>query len=90
MNTMEFYKINKVLECGEEIEIETTIGEKHLYGRKGNAEWENYFKYRDFNSSWLQIDIGDNVFQYEADDGVEDMQMSITFSQGYLEVEECY
>lgn len=90
LNTQEFFKINKTLSAKEEIEIETMIGSKHIYGKTDQNEWENYFKYRDYNSTWFQLAIGDNIFQYDADSGVNNMQLSIVFRNGYLEVEECY
>lgn len=90
INTQEFFKVNKNLEHNEEVEIETTIGSKHIYGKVEFGEWKNYFKYRDFNSTWFQLATGDNVFQYDADSGVDNLQISIVFRNGYLEVEECY
>lgn len=90
LNTQEFFRVNKTLAYNEEVEIETTIGSKHIYGKAENEEWENYFKYRDFNSTWLQLAVGDNVFQYDAEAGVDNLQLSIVFRNGYLEVEECY
>lgn len=90
LNTQEFFKVNKNFVQNEEVEIETTIGSKHIYGRAEFGEWRNYFKYRDFNSTWLQLATGDNVFQYDADSGVDNLQVSIEFRNGYLEVEECY
>lgn len=90
LNTQEFFKINKTLQYNEEVEIETVIGSKHIYGKEEHGEWENYFKYRDFNSTWFQLATGDNVFQYDADAGVDNLQIAIVFRNGYLEVEECY
>lgn len=90
LNTQEFFKVNKNFVQNEEVEIETTIGSKHIYGRSEFGEWRNYFKYRDFNSTWLQLATGNNIFQYDADSGVDNLQVSIEFRNGYLEVEECY
>lgn len=92
LETEEFFRVNKTLALNEQIEIETTIGSKHLYGKQGTSgsEWENYFKFRDFDSTWLQLKQGDNVFQYDADSGVDNLQVAIEFRNGYLEVEECY
>lgn len=90
LSTQEFFKVNKNFEQNEEVEIETTIGSKHVYGKAMFGEWKNYFKYRDFNSTWLQLATGVNIFQYDADSGVDNLQVSITFRNGYLEVEECY
>ena len=90
VNTQEEFKINKTLVSNEEIEIVTSIGEKSVKGKIGNTDFTNYFMYKDIDSSWLQLDIGDNLFRYNADDGVESLDVFVYFSNQYLEVQECY
>lgn len=88
VKTQEFFKVNKTMRAGEEIEIETTIGKKYIRG-KFNRTTSNYFKYRDLDSSWLQLEVGDNVFRYGSDDDVELLEVYIYFQNKYLEVQEC-
>jgi len=90
VNTQEDFTINKTLISGEEIEIITNIGEKSVKGKIGSGDYTNYFMYKDVDSTWLQLDIGDNLFRYNAEDGIENLDVSIYFYNQYLEVQECY
>ena len=90
VNTQESLTINKALTAGEEVEVVTNIGEKSVKGRIGNDSFTNYFMYKDIDSAWLQLDIGDNSFRYDADDGIENLDVFVYFYNQYLEVQECY
>lgn len=84
-----FIKINKTMQADEEIVIDTVSGEKKVVGKIGSTEY-NYFKYRDLDSSWLQVEVGSNLFRYDADNKIENLEVYIYFSNKYLEVQECY
>lgn len=90
INTQEDFTINKTLISGEEIEITTNIGEKSVKGKIGNGEHTNYFMYKKIDSSWLQLEVGNNPFRYDADDGIENLDIFVYFYNQYLEVQECY
>ena len=90
VNTQEEFTINKTLAAGEEVEIVTNIGEKSVKGKIGNADYANYFMYKNVDSSWLQLDVGDNLFRYNAEDGIENLDVFVYFYNQYLEVQECY
>lgn len=90
ISTQEKFVIDKTLESGEEIEINTNVGEKRVRGRIGNEEFTNYFMYRNIDSSWLQLEIGENRFRYIADEGVDNLDVFVYFHNKYLEVEECH
>lgn len=87
--TQEYFKINKVMVAGETVTITTTIGEKKVIGFLNGIE-QNYFKYRDLDSTWLQLEIGDNIFRYDADENIDGLEAYIYFYNRYLEVQECY
>jgi hypothetical protein len=90
--TGEYIKINKTLQYDEEVYINTSIGNKFVKGRIGeDAEYENYYNYRDFGSSWIQLLTGAsrNHFVVTADDGYENMNAQISFNRAYLEVQQC-
>lgn len=89
VETQEYFKINKTLIAGETIEVNTSIGEKKIIGDVGGIR-SNYFKYRDLDSTWLQLSIGDNLFRYDADNGIDNLEVFVYFSNKYLEVQECY
>lgn len=87
--TQEYFKLNKEMYAGEEVSIVTTIGEKKVSAIVKGVE-TNYFKYRDLDSTWLQLDVGDNLFRYDADVGIDNLEVYVYFSNKFLEVQECY
>lgn len=87
--TQEYFKINKTMVAGETVTINTTIGEKKIIGFLNGIE-QNYFKYRDLDSVWLQLEVGDNLFRYDADENIDGLEAYIYFYNRYLEVQECY
>ena len=89
VNTQKFFKVNKMMVAGEEITIDTIIGEKKIEGYL-NGITSNYFKYRDLDSEWLQLKVGDNLFRYDADQNVGNLEVYIYYNNKYLEVQECY
>lgn len=90
VNTLEEFKINKSMVDGEEIEINTNVGKKGVKGRIGNNSFENYYMYKDIDSTWLQLEVGDNLFRYNADEGINNLDVFIYFNNQFLEVQECY
>lgn len=89
VNTREEFKINKKLVFGEEIEVNTNIGEKKVRGKIGDANFTNYYMYKDIDSSWLQLDVGGNVFRYDAEEGIDNLDIFVYFHNQYAEVQEC-
>lgn len=89
INTQSYFKINKSMVAGEEVEVNTNIGSKKIVGRLNGIE-SNYFKYRDMDSTWLQLNVGDNLFRYKAESGGDNLEVYIYFSNKYLEVQECF
>lgn len=87
--TQEFIKINKTLAYGERVVITTNSGEKSVigYSSRNDRIGENYYKYRDLDSTWLQLEIGDNRFSYAADENVAGLAVSLYYTNKYLEVE---
>lgn len=90
VNTQEEFTINKTLVADEEIEITTNIGEKSIKGKIGNNDYTNYFMYKNVDSSWLQLEVGDNLFRYNAESGIDNLDVFIYFYNQFLEVQECY
>lgn len=86
VETQKFFKVNKTMQAGEEIEIDTIIGEKSVIGRKNGVE-ENYFKYRDLDSEWLQLEVGGNLFRYDAQEKVENLEVFMYYNNKFLEVQ---
>lgn len=89
VNTQKFFKINKTMQAGEVVEVNTIVGEKNIQGEM-NGITSNYYKFRDLDSEWLQLSVGDNLFRYDADSNVGNLEVYIYFNNKYLEVQECY
>jgi FKBP-type peptidyl-prolyl cis-trans isomerase 2 len=83
--TQEEFMINKVLAAGEEVIINTNIGSKSVKGYVSKAEY-NYFKYKDIDSAWLQLEVGDNLFKYEAEEKVDQLEVVIYHNDSFMEV----
>lgn len=87
--TQEFIKINKVLQRGEKVIINTVDGEKYVHGKASDLDpEENYYKYRDIMSTWLKLEVGDNLFKYDAEVNVNNLEVRIYYNNRYLEVQE--
>lgn len=89
INTQQEFLLNKTLVSGEEVVINTNTGKKSVKGKIGNEEYSNYYMYKDFNSKWLKLDVGDNLFRYDAEQGIENMDVFVYFANNFLEVQEC-
>lgn len=85
IETQDFIKINKTLEKDEIIEVTTDFYNKRVIFSK-NGITENAFNYWDLYSTFLQLEIGDNLFRYDAEDGLDNLEVSIYHTSRYLGV----
>jgi hypothetical protein len=85
VNTREYFKINKIMEAGEVITVNTHFQNKKVELNK-NGVISNAFNWIDFQSTFLQLDPGDNLFRYDADEGLGNLEVSIYFNPQYLGV----
>lgn len=83
--TKEFIKINKTMEVGEEITINTGIGNKRVESYL-NGVTTNIFNLLDINSSFLWLDVGDNIIRYDAEELIEQLEVYIYYTNYYLGV----
>lgn len=84
--TQEQIKINKTLLSDEMVRINTNHGKKKVEGIIRNQSF-NYYKYRDLNSAWLMLPVGETSFVYGADENVDSLETHIIYSDKYLEVQ---
>ena len=83
--TKEFIKINKTMEAGEMIAITTNKGNKRVESIL-NGKTSNIFNNLDIQSDFIWLDIGDNVIAYDAEEMVEQLEVSIYYTNYYLGV----
>ena len=51
-----------------------------------NEEKYDYFRYVDVDTTFMQLAIGDNNFRYDAEEGVNSMEVTIFYNKEYLGV----
>lgn len=85
MNTREEIKINKTLKAGEIVRVNTNYGNKTVRGVL-NDEETNYFKYLDINSSFIQLESGENLFRWGAETNESSLEVNIIYSPKFLGV----
>lgn len=83
VDTREVIRLEKEMQAGEEITINTNYGQKSIVDKDGN----NMFKYLDLdNCTFLQLNAGTNNYRYAADTYEENLEVQITYKQLYLGV----
>lgn len=87
-NTLEYFGLNKQLHVNERVVVDTNIGHRTVRGFVDGEE-QNYFKYRNFGSTWLQVGRGVTRFKLEADANVEGLDVIVRQVDKYLEVQQC-
>lgn len=86
VNTYEKMKINITMLADDVIEISTYKRKRSIYLHR-NGEKINVFNNMQFpESKFLQLDIGDNLFRYDADDGLDNLEVSMNFTPRLLGV----
>lgn len=85
VNTQEFVKINKTMEAGELITLTTGFGNKRVESSL-NGIVANAFNQIDFQSTFFQLDTGDNLFRYDAESGIDNLEVTIYYTPQYLGV----
>ena len=86
VNTREFIKVNRTLKAGDVLEITTEFANKRIEMIKSNGTRENVFNWLDLDSTFLQLNVGDNLFRYDAENGIDNLEVAIYYSPLYLGV----
>lgn len=85
VNTREYFKVNKTMQAGEVITVTTHFQNKRVESSK-NGVILNAFNWIDLDSTFLQLDPGDNLFRYDADEGLDSLEVSVYYTPQYLGV----
>jgi len=85
VDTQEFIKINKTMAAGEIIILTTDFGNKRVESNL-NGVTINAFNYIDIESTFLQLATGDNLFRYDADVNIDNLEVTIYYTPQYLGV----
>lgn len=84
VNTREYFKINKTLLAGEKVIVNTEFQKKKVLFVKNGVE--TILHEWDYTSTFLQLDVDDNLFRYDADSGLDNLEVDIYYTQKYLGV----
>ena len=86
VNTREYIKlIDTTMQAGDVMVINTEYGKKSVtLTREG--EVLDYFRHIDVDSTFMQLSIGDNIFRYDAEDGIMSLEATIYHNNKYLGV----
>lgn len=79
VNTYEEFKLNTSMVGGDLIEVSTYRGRKTITLIRNN-ERSNIFHTRKLLSKFLQLEVGDNLFRYDAESGLENLEIQILFT----------
>ena len=63
-------RINMEMQPNDLITIQTDVGKKHITLLRGGVEM-NLINNLDRNTTWLQLDVGENIFTYSCDYGFD-------------------
>ncbi|UII56716.1 phage tail family protein [Cytobacillus spongiae] len=85
VNSREYFKLNTTMTAGEVITINTNKGKKRIESVV-NGVTTIAFNTIDHNSKFMQLEVGDNLFRYDADTNVDNLEVSIYFSPQYIGV----
>lgn len=85
VNTQEFIKVNIEMQVGDILTINTGYGKKETTILRSGITM-NAFRYIDPDSTYLQLEVGDNLFRYDADTNLENLEITVYHQDEYLGV----
>ncbi|NFC89517.1 phage tail family protein [Clostridium botulinum] len=88
VNTREFIKINKGMVAGEKFIINTNYSKKKILQELNGVTTDilNHLDIVGGGDTFLQLEVGDNLFRYNADSNLDNLEVNIYFSPQYLGV----
>lgn len=89
MTTGKYIGVNRAFNRGEQLEFSTVPGSKHITLWSENGAKNDLIKYRDYQTSWIQLQPGENLIAVACDDLDQRNSMEVTlyYTAQYLEVE---
>ena len=84
--TQEFIKVKRTLTAGDKLVIDTSFGNKRVEMIKTNGVIQNVFNYITLDTTFLQLDVGDNLLRYDAEEGIDNLEVGIYYTPKYVGV----
>ena len=85
VETGDFIQINTTMQAGDIITVNTEYGNKGAILER-NGETIDCFKDIDVDSTFMELGIGDNIYRYDAESGIDNLEVSIYYTPQYLGV----
>lgn len=86
INSREFIKINQTLERGDMLEVSTHFDNKRVELIRSDGTKTNVFNWVDLDSEFLELELGDNLFRYDAVNGIDNLEVAIYYNPLYMGV----
>lgn len=84
--TRKFIKVKRTLQAGDKLVINTRFANKRVELIKSNGITQNVFNWIDLASDFLQLAVEDNLLRYDAESGIDNLDVSIYHRPLYLGV----
>ncbi|MGM9924784.1 MAG: phage tail family protein, partial [Bacillus sp. (in: firmicutes)] len=81
--TGEYIQVNQTLEANQRLIINTAMGKKVVEIVNQDGTRRNAFNWLDLNSTFFQLNLGENKLTYSAEDGKQDAVVTITYQNRY-------
>ena len=78
VNTRVFFKVNTAMITGDVITITTHYKNKKVYLTRNGLESDITYL-MDYESTWLKVYDGDNLYRYDADEGIDHLDANIYY-----------
>ena len=85
IETQRFIKINYEMDAGDVLRVTTHYGNKDVMLIRNGIEI-SAVRYRDPENKYLQLETGDNLFRYDADADLQNLEVSVYHRNLYLGV----
>lgn len=86
LTTGEYVRVNRTLLAGEKLIIKTAFGQKSVTLVDSGGNESNAMHYIDLNSTFWQLQPGENTISYTADSGAEEATVLVTWKNRYVGV----
>lgn len=85
-STGEFIRVKRVLEPSDRLYISTEFGRKRVFIRDNEGVETNVLNWIDLDSTFINLEVGDNAIEYTSDDDVFKARVFIKYKNRYVGV----
>lgn len=84
ITTGEYIRVNRTLTATDKLIITTEFGNKRVEIENAEGERINVFNWLDLNSTFFQLQVGENEIEYKSDSGIEYSTVELKWRNRYL------